>query len=146
MTQRRSARIILLSPDDKVLLIMFVVQRSTGEFEFWATPGGEVEQTETDLAAAERELREELGLVLKLEGPIHLATSEFEHRGEMVSNTDAFFVARCSADDPRLNPPAADERAAMRECRWWHIDEIARSDARFFPEGIETIVQRWLLQ
>lgn len=144
MTPRRSARIILLSPQDEVLLIRFVVQRSTGELEFWATPGGQVEQTETDQAAAERELREELGLVLKLEGPVHLATSEFEHEGRIVSNTDSFFVARCSRGDPRLNPPTEIERAAMRECRWWRIDEIARSNARFFPHDIDAVVQRSL--
>lgn len=146
MTPRRSARIILLSPDDEVLLIRFVVQRSTGELEFWATPGGEVGQTETDQAAAERELREELGLVLMLEGPVHHVTSEFEHGGRIVSNTDAFFVARCSRGDPYLNPPTAEERAAMREWRWWHIEEIALSNARFFPDDIDAVVQRSLLR
>jgi ADP-ribose pyrophosphatase YjhB (NUDIX family) len=144
MSLRRSARVILLSPDAEVLLIRFVVRRSIGEFEFWATPGGEVEGAESDREAAERELHEELGLTLRLEGPVHVASSVFEHQAVIVSNTDVFFTAQCAREAPCLRAPTEDERAAMRECRWWRLDEIVGSDAKIFPDDLETEVRRLL--
>ena len=81
--QRRSARVILLSPAAEIFLINFVVPRSSGPFSFWATPGGEVEEDETDLSAAQRELHAELDLIADLEGPVHIAIAEFEHNGAM---------------------------------------------------------------
>jgi ADP-ribose pyrophosphatase YjhB (NUDIX family) len=142
--ERRSARVILLSPQDEVLLIQFIAKRSAGEFAFWATPGGEVEGGESDLAAAQRELREELSLALALEGPVHSAASEFEHQGAIVSNTDVFFTARCARDAPRLNAPTEEERAAMRRWRWWSADEIASAETSIFPEDLEAVLRRLL--
>jgi 8-oxo-dGTP diphosphatase len=69
--ERRSARIILLNAAEQVLLIRFVVERHNQPFVFWATPGGSVEEGETDLDAARRELAEELALDIALTGPAH---------------------------------------------------------------------------
>lgn len=112
--QRRSARAILLSPTKEVLLISFVVPRSDGEFAFWATPGGEVEEGEDDLAAAQRELLEELELTVELLGPVHLSEAEFEHNGALVLSTDIFFLGRCEREAPRLRPFTQEERAVIR--------------------------------
>ena len=62
MRLRRSARVFLFDEHGDLLLIRFVAQRTDGPFVCWVTPGGEVEKGEADLAAAERELAEELGL------------------------------------------------------------------------------------
>ena len=140
--RRRSARVILLSPDDEVLLIEFVVQRSDGEFAFWATPGGEIEGAETERAAAARELHEELNLALPLDGPVHLVTSEFEHQGRVILSTDVFFTARCARSAPRLDAPTKAERDVMRRCRWWTLAEIERSNDRIFPEDLGAVMRR----
>jgi 8-oxo-dGTP pyrophosphatase MutT (NUDIX family) len=68
LTERRSARIILLNAAQQVLLIRFVVERHDKPFVFWATPGGSVEDGETDFDAARRELAEELALNVVLMG------------------------------------------------------------------------------
>jgi 8-oxo-dGTP pyrophosphatase MutT (NUDIX family) len=65
---RRSARVILLNAAQDVLLIRFVVERHDQPFVFWATPAGSVEDGETDLDAARRELAEELALNVVLAG------------------------------------------------------------------------------
>jgi 8-oxo-dGTP diphosphatase len=140
--QRRSARAILLSPATEVFLISFLVRRSSGPFAFWATPGGEVEEGEADLLAAQRELREELDLVTDLVGPVHTLTTEFEHNGAMVVSTDVFFVASCARDGPRLRLFTDEERATIQAARWWTLHEIETTSERVFPEGLTSVIRR----
>jgi 8-oxo-dGTP diphosphatase len=119
-----------------VLLIRFVVPREDGEFVFWALPGGEIEAGETEIEAAVREVREELGLELAVTGPVYCDRNQFLHQGEMQDNTDFLFRAKCRREEPRLIGVTADEREIMREIRWWSEEEIAKSRERIFPENL----------
>jgi 8-oxo-dGTP pyrophosphatase MutT (NUDIX family) len=74
-----------------VLLIRFVVPREEGEFVFWALPGGEIEAGETEIEAAVREVREELGLELAVTGPVYCDRNRFLHQGEMQDILIFFF-------------------------------------------------------
>jgi ADP-ribose pyrophosphatase YjhB (NUDIX family) len=56
---RRAARVILLDPDDRVLLMRYDQPPPNGRH--WATPGGGAEDGEDYRAAALRELAEETG-------------------------------------------------------------------------------------
>ncbi len=87
---RQAGRAILRDAHGRVLLIRFVLPNMT----FWATPGGGVEPGETLLQAARRELKEELGIAVELEGPVHTAVGIFEFGGELIENTDNFFTGR----------------------------------------------------
>ncbi len=98
--QRRSARAILLDDSGRVPLIRFAVPRNGASFSFWATPGGGVENGETDLAVARREIYEELHLGVALAGPVHIGTAEFEHEGVPIKSIDVFFVGRYDGDVP----------------------------------------------
>jgi 8-oxo-dGTP pyrophosphatase MutT (NUDIX family) len=62
------------------VMLRFFVTRSMGPVAFWATPGGEIEDGESDYLAAQRELREELGIVVDLTGPVRTATAQFLSR------------------------------------------------------------------
>jgi 8-oxo-dGTP diphosphatase len=133
---RRTARVLVFDGAGRVLLIWFVVVRAEGEFCFWLTPGGEIEAGETELEAARREMREELGLEVQVVGPVYREATQFEHLGEMRDNVDYFFTARCAVDAPVLRGVTAEEIAVMREIRWWGADEIEASGERFFPEDL----------
>ena len=126
MKPRRTARVLVLNPLGCVLLIRCSVVRSDGRlFEFWLTPGGEIEPGEEPLATAQRELKEEIGLELEVRGPVYTESNRFEHLGEMRDNTDFVFVAACPAEAvPALRGVTADEIALMRELRWWTTDEV----------------------
>jgi 8-oxo-dGTP pyrophosphatase MutT (NUDIX family) len=130
---RRTARVLLFEPEGRVLLIRFVVEREGAEFGFWAAPGGEIEPGETEAAAAERELREELGLSLRVEGPVFTQKNMFPHQGMLQDNTDFYFRAECAADAPQLAGVTADEIRIMREIRWWTKDEVGASAERIYP-------------
>ena len=134
---RRSARVFLFDERGDILLIRFVAQRSDGPYVCWVTPGGEVEKGEADLAAAERELAEELGLRVPLIGPVHEESGgTYEHLGETVRNYDVFFAARCTHDLPRLAGVTADEIALMQEVRWWTLEELKSTEENVFPVEI----------
>jgi 8-oxo-dGTP diphosphatase len=141
---RRSARVILLDREGRILLIRFAMPRSDGVFVFWATPGGGVEDGESDLEAARRELREELHLEIPLSGPLHTTTSRFEFEGAMIDSHDVFFVGRCEAGAPQLDAPTDSERAVLQEMRWWTPEEIAVSTESIFPDDLVSVVRRLL--
>lgn len=139
--RRRTARIILLDRQGRVLLVRFDIQREGQPFSFWATPGGEVEEGETDRAAAERELREELDLTLALAGPVHTVTSQFDHRGTWVENRDIFFVGRHDGDAAfSVAGLSHTERQAMRALAWWTVEEMSRTTETIFPVDLCHVV------
>jgi len=119
-----------------ILLIRFVVPRVGGEFVFWALPGGEIEAGETEIAAAAREVREELGLELTVAGPVYCDSNQFFHQGEMQDNVDFLFRAECGREEPRLIGFTTDEKEIMKEVRWWSEAEVEASEERIFPEGL----------
>jgi 8-oxo-dGTP diphosphatase len=119
-----------------VLLVRFVVVRPGGEFIFWALPGGEIEDGENEAAAAARELREELGISVSVEGPVYRDTNQFWHQGEMQDNVDFLFRAECGREEPRLIGVTADEKEIMKEIRWWSEGEVEASEEKVFPMNL----------
>ena len=136
MRKRRTARVMLFDEGGAVLLIRFVAMRPDGEFVFWALPGGEIEDGETEAEAAARELNEELGIRVAVEGPVYRDSNQFWHQGEMQDNQDFLFRGRCGRDEPRLAGVTAEEIGMMREMRWWTAEEIERALIKQPPERI----------
>ena len=136
MRKRRTARVMLFEEHGAILLVRFVVPRVGGEFVFWALPGGEIDAGETESEAAVREVKEEVGLELRVEGPVYQDSNQFVHQGEMQDNVDFLFRAKCRREEPRLIGVTADERQIMKEIRWWSEAEIEASRERVFPENL----------
>jgi 8-oxo-dGTP diphosphatase len=127
---------MLFDEAGEILLIRFVMPREGSEFVFWALPGGEIEVGETEAEAAAREAREELGLTLKIAGPVYCDSNQFLHQGEMQDNVDFLFRAECGRGEPQLMGVTADELEIMKEIRWWSAEEIEASEERIFPENL----------
>jgi len=134
---RQAGRAILRDKFGRVLLIHFVLPNMT----FWATPGGGVEPGETVLQAAHRELREELGIAVNLEGPVHRAVGIFEFEGALIENTDNFFAGRWDGV-PHLMGATETESAALTEARWWTPQEIEQTREAIFPRDLAEVLQR----
>lgn len=143
MRKRPSARILLLDETGHLLLFRFVFKTGAlaGE-DFWATPGGALDEGETYLEAAHRELLEETGIQsVTMEGPI--AEKEFVltmSDGEKMLAQEQFFVVRAKRSlisDERWTEL---ERDVMAGHRWWSIAELTATEDVFYPEDLATIL------
>src|SRR5437016_5805174 len=83
MTERNAVRAIILTPDERVLLLRI---RLPGVSPFWIAPGGGIEPGETAHQALRRELREELDLTDFEAGPVLWRRQHtFNWQGERLS-------------------------------------------------------------
>ena len=131
----------MLDEAGRVLLLRFNIPRKSGPYRFWATPGGEVEPGEALLAAAQRELLEELGLSLPLTGPVHHASGVFEFKHEVVDNRDVFYLARFAGGPISLGGVDEAERSVLQDWRWWSAAEIEASIDPIYPPDLASVVR-----
>lgn len=115
----------------RVLLIRRGTEPGLG---LWSVPGGRVEPGESPEAAAVREVAEETGLRVVLEGPA--GTVERTGPGGQVYVIDDFF-ARVSADCDPLRVRAGDDAA---EVRWVTLEELSTLSC---VEGLVEALRQW---
>ena len=144
---RNAARVLLIDPSDRVLLIRVGNDDSergvAPDFpdELWITPGGGLEAGETYEQAALRELLEETGVRDVELGPwVWTRPDRFTIHGVRYEGTERFYVVRTPAIDIRPANPDAGEVAIIREYRWWTVSEIQASIAEFAPTRIRELL------
>jgi len=143
MRKRQASRVLLFNPQGDILLVRFVIPQADGDdFVFWCAPGGEIEEGETPAEAAHREIVEELGLDLVLEGPLWTDQNKFVHQGELCDNTDFYFRAKCDRDAPKLIGFTEAELKIMKEIRWWTAEEVSLTNQKIFPVDLAAWVYK----
>lgn len=124
VVDRAAARIVLLDPEDRILLQHIRPHEDQGR-TIWITPGGELASGETHRQAALRELREEVGQATVALGPcVWVREHEFEFRGTRYRQRERFFLARTESsaiDSTGLEPI---EVEIVLGHRWWKLNEI----------------------
>jgi 8-oxo-dGTP pyrophosphatase MutT (NUDIX family) len=142
--RRDSARVVLLDPDGRVLLIE-ILDALDDRPAFWLTPGGGIEVGESCASSAARELFEETGVATTAEllgDPVAVSQGEWCLRSTPLVSTDWFFVlvvASVEVRDERWTPL---ERALLRGWRWWTVDELEATNEVVVPGGLAGLVRR----
>lgn len=137
--ERDAVRALVLSPDERVLLLRCSEPLSGATW--WITPGGGVEPGETDDAAIRRELREEVGLEAPdaIGAPVWTREHVWCWGPKAVRQRERYFLVRTQAAfEPR---PCLSAEELAREgigeaYRWWTVAEIAAAeDVVFAPRA-----------
>ncbi len=125
-------RVILLDEDKRMLL----VRQHHEDRDIWMVPGGRIEEGENAAEAAAREVMEETGLSIALDGLLwHV--EEVSSRGQRFVN---FFLAHLDgeAKAPVLgtDPELAEDAQVLREVRFMSKEEMARLEV-LYPEYLK---------
>lgn len=141
---RTGGRVVLLDPDDRVLLIHERIEDGTTH---WLTPGGGLEGTETAAQAAVRETFEETGLRISLALPheIHRTQRLWTWEATVFDQADHFFLAR-APHEPVIAPQGltAMEQRNILGHAWWTIPQLRDSDEVFVPADLADVIERVL--
>ena len=139
---RRAARVILLDPDDRVLLMRYDDAPPNGSH--WSTPGGGLDPGEDYPAAARRELAEETGWSdVELAGEVLRHSFDMEYGGRMVRQVERLYLARTGPPGRAIRGVEAMHAAdGIAAWRWWTLAELEATDEEIWPADLLNIIRQ----
>jgi TDG/mug DNA glycosylase family protein len=138
---RRATRAIVVDPDHRVLLVRF-------EFPdggLWATPGGGIEEGESDEHAIRRELEEEIGLAGFELGPTVWTREHVFPLGRWDGQAERYYLVHAPAFEPQPRLTWAElEAEYVTALRWWTLEELESSAELFAPRALPRLLRALL--
>ncbi|MEU9604507.1 NUDIX hydrolase [Streptomyces sp. NPDC048057] len=141
---RRVARVVLLDPQGRILL-MHGHEPDDPAQNWWFTPGGGLEGGETRAEAALRELAEETGITEVELGPVlWRRRCSFPFDGRRWEQDEWYFLAR--TDQTRTGPLGLTdlERRSVTGSRWWTSAELASARETVYPTRLAELLRTLL--
>lgn len=145
---RKVARVVLLDPEDRILLLHGHEPGDMAD-DWWFTPGGGLEGDETREQAALRELAEETGITDAELGPVlWQRICSFPFDGRRWDQDEWYFLARTtsSAASAVINETGLTdlERRSVAGARWWTYRELAEAHETVYPTRLAELLNRLL--
>ena len=143
---RRAGRVIVLDPDDRVLLFRYDDELPNGRH--WCTPGGGLNDGEDYPAGARRELAEETGWTdVPLSGEVHERTLTMKYADEIVRQHERFFLGRVELAQRGLGEVAAMHTSdGIAAWHWWTLAEMDTTTEVIWPPGLADLIRGLLGQ
>ena len=138
---------LLVDAADRVLLLHGTDPADPGRAGWWFTPGGGLDEGETPVEAARRELAEETGLRLpaaELGQVVHERVARFCFSGTDYRQAEVYFLARVEAHEVDTSGFTPLEVASVTGHRWWPRAELASTHEQVFPDDLAQVLDRVL--
>jgi 8-oxo-dGTP pyrophosphatase MutT (NUDIX family) len=142
MRERHTARVLLLDPDGRILLMKGRLPHDPAAPAVWFTVGGGAEPGESVAETAAREIVEETGLTDAQLGPVvwYAEALLYDRKRRPVHFKERFVVARTGGGSLSQSGWQPLEREFVEELRWWTPGELLLTDEQVYPEGLAELL------
>ncbi|MGW4106883.1 NUDIX hydrolase [Streptomyces sp. NPDC004976] len=142
---RRVARVVLLDPQDRILLLHGHEPDDPAD-DWWFTPGGGVEGEETREQAALRELAEETGITDVDLGPVlWRRRCSFPFAGRRWDQDEWYYLARTARTVTAAATALTElERRSVAGARWWTCPELTGARETVYPTRLAGLLRTLL--
>jgi 8-oxo-dGTP pyrophosphatase MutT (NUDIX family) len=141
---RRVARMVLLDPDDRILL-MHGYEPDDPATTWWFTPGGGLEGDEDHRQAVLRELAEETGITRIDLGPVlWRRVCSFTFDGRRWDQEEWYFLGRTAQTSTAPAGLTELERRSVGGLRWWTCAELETTRETVYPTRLAGLLRTLL--
>jgi len=143
MRERLSVRVLLLSPEKRILLFKYRNTAPNGQrYPCWSTAGGGRDPGESVEQTAAREVLEETGISGVKLGPVVWYGEDNERCGDRsILFKEHFIVAFAPSESLDTSGWTDWERDQIVAVRWWSAAELRESTENIFPRNLGTLIE-----